>query len=313
MTAAILRRIGRLESRRPSSVVVPPDALELAALAGIEPDPWQAQILQSASGRICMLAARQTGKSTVAALVALAAAMRVAGAIVLIVSPSERQSKLLLDAITRLFRRAGRPVPAVSEGKLSIELANGSAIHALPGDEATIRGYSGVAMIVVDEAARVPDGLYQTVRPMLAVSGGTLVLLSTPWGKRGFFWHEWTNGGPGWHRSKVRATECPRIARAFLEEERRAVPEAVYASEYDVEFVDRTDQLIGTELALASLSDAVMPLFPVLSGGVRAPGPPPQAVTTDVAPLFGGRRATAAGTPPPVGVVSLSCLKNERL
>jgi hypothetical protein len=45
--------------------------------------------------------------------------------------------------------------------------------------------------LIVDEASRVQDALYQGIRPMLAVSGGRIVLLSTPWGKRGFFFEEW--------------------------------------------------------------------------------------------------------------------------
>jgi hypothetical protein len=38
--------------------------------------------------------------------------------------------------------------------------------------QGTIRGFSAATLIVEDEAARVPDDLYFSVRPMLAVSGG---------------------------------------------------------------------------------------------------------------------------------------------
>jgi hypothetical protein len=60
-----------------------------------------------------------------------------------------------------------------------------SSIRALH-NEATIRGFSGVAPLIVDEASRVSDELYQAIRPMLAASGGEILLLSTPFGKRGF-------------------------------------------------------------------------------------------------------------------------------
>jgi len=52
----------------------------------------------------------------------------------------------------------------------------------LPGSEATIRGFSAVALLRVDQAARVSDDLYVAIRPMLAVSGGKLWLMSTPSG-----------------------------------------------------------------------------------------------------------------------------------
>jgi hypothetical protein len=56
----------------------------------------------------------------------------------------------------------------------------------------------------VDEASRVPDELYFAVRPMLAVSGGALMMLTTPYGKRGIFYEEWTSGH-GWARYEVPA------------------------------------------------------------------------------------------------------------
>ena len=56
---------------------------------------------------------------------------------------------------------------------------------------------------------------------MLAVSGGSLMMLSTPYGKRGVFYEEWT-GGHGWERYEVPASQCPRISEDFLEEERAA-------------------------------------------------------------------------------------------
>ena len=78
------------------------------------------------------------------------------------------------------FNALGRPLPVVAESALRLELANGSRVVSLPGDEKNIRGYSGVTLLVIDEAARVADELYYAVRPMLAVSQGRLVALSTP-------------------------------------------------------------------------------------------------------------------------------------
>jgi len=65
--------------------------------------------------------------------------------------------------------------------------------------------------MLIDEAARVSDELYRSVRPFLAVADGDLWLMSTPFGKRGFFYEEWEDGGPRWTRFKITAPECPRI------------------------------------------------------------------------------------------------------
>ena len=82
----------------------------------------------------------------------------------------------------------------------------------LPCREDTIRGYADVGLLVIDEAARVPDDLYRAVRPMLAVSAGRLVCLSTPYGKRGFFHDCWVRGGDDWQRIEVPAEKVPRIS-----------------------------------------------------------------------------------------------------
>jgi hypothetical protein len=112
----------------------------------------------------------------------------------------------------------------------------------------------------VDEAARVSDELYFAVRPMLAVSGGSLVMLSSPYGKRGVFFEEWANGS-GWERYAVPATEVPRISPEFLVEERHALPERVFRQEYMCSFEETEDHVFSYEDVEAALSDEVAPLF----------------------------------------------------
>jgi hypothetical protein len=162
--------------------------------------------------------------------------------------------------VKRLYDALRRPVATVRESALSMEMSNGSRIVSLPGDEETVRGYSGVAVLIVDEAARVPDALYCAVRPMLAVSGGRLVCLSTPFGKRGFFFEEWH--GPGaWERVRITAHECPRISREFLAEEERALGPRWYRQEYLCSFEDIIDAVFSWEDIQAAASDDVPPLF----------------------------------------------------
>ncbi len=151
--------------------------------------------------------------------------------------------------------------PVAEESALRVELTNGSRIVCLPGKEATIRGYSGVRLLVVDEASRVPDDLYQAVRPMLAVSGGRLILLSTPFGERGFFHHEWTAGGGDWQRVQVTAHDCPRIPPGWLEAEREAIGSWWFSQEYECRFVAAVDSVFALPLLRGAVSDDVRPLF----------------------------------------------------
>jgi hypothetical protein len=153
-------------------------------------------------------------------------------------------------------------VTPVAERKLSLELENGSRIVTLPGTEKTIRGFSGTSLLVLDEAARVEDALYHAIRPMLAVSGGALMMLTTPYGKRGVFYEEWI-GGRGWERYEVPASECPRITPEFLEEERATLPPFIYRQEYECSFEETEDQVFTTDLIDRAVTDEVQPLFGV--------------------------------------------------
>lgn len=240
------------------------DPVALAQRLGFEPDDWQRDLLRSTSQRVMMLCARQTGKSTIAALMALHQALYYPGSLVLLLSPSQRQSGELFRKVKDFYARLGdAAVDAEAESVLRLELTNGSRIVSLPGKEATIRGYSGVSLLIVDEAARVPDDLYMATRPMLAVSGGRLVLLSTPFGKRGFFHHEWTEAprSAGWKRVKVLARECPRIDPDWLERERQAIGDWWYRQEYLCEFVETDDQVFRYDEIMAAFTSDVRPLF----------------------------------------------------
>src|SRR5262249_10085158 len=117
-----------------------------------------------------------------------------------------------------------------------LQLENNSRIVSLPCREETIRGYSSVSLLVIDEAARVPDDLYRAVRPMLAVSGGRLVCLSTPYGQRGFFHHACAPGGTHGPRFAPRAPPTPPTPPASREQERRALGESWFRQEYECSF-----------------------------------------------------------------------------
>jgi len=179
--------------------------------------------------------------------------------LVLLLSPSLRQSQELFKKVVDAYRLLATPAPVLAESALRLELTNGSRIISLPGTEQTIRGYSGVDLLFIDEAARVADELYYSVRPMLAVSGGRLVCLSTPFGKRGWFYKEWSDG-EGWERVKVTAEQCQRIAQDFLDEERRSLPALWYKSEDLCEFTDTLDQVFATEFVMAAVSADLKPL-----------------------------------------------------
>lgn len=235
------------------------DPSVLAARAGIDCDDWQRRFLLSPARQSLLCCSRQSGKSTAAAVLAVHEALYRAPALILACSPSERQSGEMLRRIKGLA--ALLRVPVAEESALRLELPNGSRIVALPGREATIRGFSGARLLVCDEAARVPDELMHAVRPMLAVSGGRLIALSTPWGKRGWFHAAWSDGGEAWARERVTAYECPRIDPGWLATERESLPAFIYRQEYECSFEESLSQAFSYSDVMGALDSSVTPLF----------------------------------------------------
>jgi Terminase large subunit, T4likevirus-type, N-terminal len=259
------RRLARVRAQLEARCAPPPvvceDAVDLwRRIYGSEPDPWQAEVLGTGKDRILLNASRQSGKSSTCAVLGLYEALYRPPALILLLSASLRQAQELGLKLFSSYRALGKPVSAEAENRLNLELASGSRIVCLPAKEGTVRGFSGARLIIVDEAARVPDPLYHAVRPMLAVSGGRLICLSTPFGKRGFFHQEWKEG-QGWHKVHITVEQCPRISPAFLAEERRSLPAWVFESEYYGVFCDTLDQIFRYADIQAALSDELTPLF----------------------------------------------------
>jgi hypothetical protein len=236
------------------------DPLAVATDAGFTLDPWQADLIECGDPRVLINAARQSGKSTATALLAVNQAVGDPG-LILCASPSLRQSTELFRKVLATLRTVKAAPEFTVESATRVELDNGSRIVSLPGSESTVRGYSAPRLVLIDEAARVGDDLYAAMRPMLAAGGGRLIALSTPWGRRGWFFEAFEHGGEAWRRFRIPATESPRISAAFLAEEERELGPLRYRSEYLCEFVDDSEQLFPSGLIAAALSDEVRPLW----------------------------------------------------
>jgi hypothetical protein len=220
-----------------------------------EPDARQREVLASEAKRGILNCTRQWGKSTVAAAKAVHRAYTKEKCVVLVASPSKRQSGETVLKVEEFLGRLGIAAKGDGVNDISLVLPNGSRIIGLPGAEGRVRGVSAVSLMLFDEAAQMEDRTYKSLRPMLAVSRGDLWLMSTPYGKRGFFYERWAHGGPEWMRVHVPATECARIDPAFLEEERGEQGAAWFQQEYMGEFVDNGSEVFGRKLVEDALDD----------------------------------------------------------
>jgi hypothetical protein len=154
------------------------------------------------------------------------------------------------------------------------------------GADASIRGLSIDGDLVVDEAARVSDALYEAARPMLIRHADTarLILLSTAWARQGFFYRVWTeDDSRDWVKIEARAGECRHISKADLDRERRSMPPAVFAREYENAFDSLEARFFDADAIAAAFGGTLGPTPPI-------PDSDPDPIISR-APAFAGRIA----------------------
>lgn len=249
----------------------PDPVLWAQSMLGFTPDPVQAEILRSPAARLMLCCTRQFGKSTITAIKALHHAWTHPDSLVLAAAPTARQSGEWLEKSRFFLGRLGVRARSDGHNRLSLVLQNGSRLVGLPGVPDNVRGFSKASLILIDEAAFVPDELYQALNPMLAVSRGGLWLMSTPAAQLGFFYDEWSRleeslvdaaqaeTPVSWRRFQVTAEQCPRIPPAFLAEQRILLGDPVFRREYLCEFVAAGTQIIDRELLEGALDDELAP------------------------------------------------------
>jgi hypothetical protein len=217
------------------------NAVALASAAGYVLDEWQRDVLLARPRRLLLNCSRQVGKSLVAALLAVHQSLYEPGSLAVVAGAGQRQALETIRACRSIYAALGRPVPAESENLLSLTLSTGSRILSIPSTEATVRGLAGVRLLVLDEASRIPDAFYGACLPFVATRDGALALLSTPAGRRGFFFEAYQHRErDGWFYTEIHAEQCPRIPASFLAEMRRTTSDAFYQQEFCGAFNDAT-------------------------------------------------------------------------
>jgi hypothetical protein len=236
-------------------------SLVMEAIGFADPLPWQRALLRSTSDKVLLNAHRQAGKSQATAALAVWTALFDPGSLILIVSASQRQSNELFDKVKATYKALGEPIPAREDNAITLRLSNASRIVSLPDSIDTIIGYSAPRLIIIDESSRVSDETYFGLRPMLTRSRGKMVALSTPSGKRGWWYEAWVDDEATWTRIEYPVTMNPHIDPAWLEEEKRLLGPRWYAQEYECSFEENEDSFFPAGAIDAAFTSDRQPLF----------------------------------------------------
>lgn len=167
----------------------------------------------------------------------------------LVFSPTEDQSKEFLAYVAEMNEEIGCPVPLIRQSLSELAWANGSRVKAKADSPRGSRGFTP-DLIVVDEGAQVSDDLYLSIKPMMALGKADMIILSTPFGKRGWFFDIWDDPQKlsKWTAFKVTAYQCPRLSPVVLAEHRATMPERWFNQEYLCEFNDAVDAAFSRDV-----------------------------------------------------------------
>jgi len=141
-----------------------------------------------------------------------------------------------------------------SESRTEITLKNGSRIICLPNNPDTIRGYRA-DQIYIDEAAMFRNDLEikAAVIPIIAGKSGRLSLISTPKGRRGWFYEAWVSSIYSKH--KIHYRDSPHITNEDLEGLRNTLSHIAWMQEMEMEFLEELNCLFPVEMILSCLED----------------------------------------------------------
>ncbi len=212
-------------------------------------DDWQKKVLKT-DGNLCLRSGRQVGKSFIISIKAAEYAIKHPKKNIMMISAVERQAQLLFEKTLNYlldnypkYIKKGKDKPT----KHKILLNNGSVINCLPTGLTGygIRGYT-VDLLIADEAAFIPEEVWTAVTPMLAITRGNIILLSTPHGREGYFYRCF--GDPNFKTFHVSSEECPRKNDEFLAREKERMTRLQYAQEYLGEFIDELRQFFPNHL-----------------------------------------------------------------
>ena len=215
-----------------------------------EPFDYQADFMNHDDRRKAAVCGRRVGKSTMASWLALWYAITHANAEILITAKAQRQSMELFNEVKKQIRQSDineEQWGIVRDTRTEINFDNGSRIICLPvgTDGSNIRGY-GTDLLIVDEAAFINDSIFQEVlSPMLAVGDGEFILLSTPFGKKGFLYERFNDDD--WYTLQVPTWANPMIDDSFIEEQKRNLTSIQFRQEIKGEFVESADSFFTRE------------------------------------------------------------------
>ncbi len=237
--------------------------------------PHQIKAAESKAFVTTVAAARRTGKTEMAEVLAMHTAFSNRDATVLIMSATEDAARRLTESIgARLNANQLTRGALVADNATRVKLANGSQIVSLPASQRQVRGYGkGVLLVILDEAGFMADELWAAAQYTALderANGSRIVVLGSPWGSAEHFFRRGFLLGVGEDEDYASCQWShkvnPQLDHAYLERERQRTAPAIYAAEVLGEWSDAAGSLFTRELLEACTADVAIPRLSDLRG-----------------------------------------------
>jgi hypothetical protein len=224
-----------------------------ALCTGVWPYEWQVDYIQNDSLFETLRVSRQGGKSLTTAVKVVREALLKPNQFIVIVSPTREQSHIIFRSVSRILENIELRVKGTVKNLLQtrVQLFNNSWIYVT--SRTAVRGHT-ITRLVVDEAAFVEDDVYTAARPALAASNGKITLISTTFGKSGYFYdsHTSLDHFKRWH---VPYTLIPHLNEEFVNAEKATMTEVEFSQEYLAEFVETADNFLTREEIMSMIDE----------------------------------------------------------
>ena len=217
-------------------------------------EEWQKVVYEDVhiarrSGNIFVVKSkRQVGKSCLAALLLIVYALK-EKCISVVVEPTQAQSRRLFKQISDMMQPTGLLKSANSQ-LLTMEFSNGSEILFKSAEQRdALRGFTVSGLLVIDEAAFIPDPIFEILYPTCDANNAPILVISTPLFCSGEFYNLYTRGMNGdKHTKSYNWSEYDTskyLSKEKLEHYRETISSLKFKSEYLGEFISEGSYIFG--------------------------------------------------------------------
>lgn len=196
------------------------------------------------------IAARRTGKSYAAAILAVAKLLE-PNQLVMVVAPTYGLSTIIWEYVVDIIRDLGIETEIFRTKDYTIKFKHGSLFRLLSANKRESLIGRAANLLIIDEAAVIENEEYFTrdLRPVLSTFADSRCLfISTPRGQQNYLFKYFERSKdaekyPEWGSARYTWRANPLLAESEIEEAKNTLPNSLYRQEYECDWLSYVGQI----------------------------------------------------------------------